>query len=349
MLVIHGRDVNELWHRGVNLMITHGIREPSRNGPALVAPYPVMSVYENPCNRVLFDPARDANPFFHFFEALWMLAGREDAEFLNRFVKDFGERFAQSDGRIHGAYGHRWRHGFGVDQLDAVVDKLRKNPQDRQCVIQMWGCDTFGDLLTEHLKDRPCNTHIYLRVRDTQWELGPVPMGGPVLDLTVCCRSNDIVWGAYGANAVHFSFLQEYLAGRIGVGVGKLYQFSNNWHAYEDVLTKYLEKAKHQPDNAMFAYDGTEVTATPIGAWHSWNHWDMDLEKFMAWAEDGTTRQLGVVWYANAWFRYVAEPMFAAHAAYKNQYIEGAFNILQSVVALDWQRAAREWIERRMK
>jgi thymidylate synthase len=55
-----------------------------------------------------------------------------------------------------------------------------------------------------------------------------------VLDLTVLCRSNDVVWGAYGANAVHFSVLQEYLAGRIGVDVGVMYQFSNNYHGYVD-------------------------------------------------------------------------------------------------------------------
>ena len=40
------------------------------------------------------------------------------------------------------------------------------------------------------------------------------------LQMTVHCRSNDIIWGTYGANAVHFSILQEYVAARIGVDLG---------------------------------------------------------------------------------------------------------------------------------
>ena len=31
-----------------------------------------------PTKELLFDPDRDANPFFHFMEGLWMLAGFND-------------------------------------------------------------------------------------------------------------------------------------------------------------------------------------------------------------------------------------------------------------------------------
>ena len=32
------------------------------------------------------------------------------------------------------------------------------------------------------------------------------------LCMTVCNRSNDMLWGAYGANVVHMSMLQEFVA-----------------------------------------------------------------------------------------------------------------------------------------
>jgi hypothetical protein len=62
---------------GTSRSSNHDHRKPqgSRAGDVLVAPHPVMSVTSIPTERVLFDPARDANPFFHLFESLWMLAG----------------------------------------------------------------------------------------------------------------------------------------------------------------------------------------------------------------------------------------------------------------------------------
>ena len=50
----------------------------SRNGRVIVLDEPVLMTYSHPCERVLFNQARDCNPFFHVYEALWMLAGRND-------------------------------------------------------------------------------------------------------------------------------------------------------------------------------------------------------------------------------------------------------------------------------
>jgi len=251
MRVILARNVQSAYFQGLNYLMNHGLQEESRAGPVLVSPTPVTTVYEKPRERVLLDPGRDANPFFHHFEALWMLAGRDDAAFLNRYVGDFGLRFAESDGVIHGAYGQRWRWHFGFDQLDVIVRKLTDEPETRQCVLTMWdpskspaaALEAGSDDLCGSWRDRPCNTHVFLRVRGERGERS-VGHGNVedyderVLDLTVCCRSNDVIWGAYGANAVHFGALQEYVAARVGVGVGRMYQVSNNYHAYVSTLAK---------------------------------------------------------------------------------------------------------------
>ncbi len=238
MRVIRARNVNGALNEGMHLLDECGVREDSRAGPVVVAPWPVTTIYERPCERVLFEPRRDANPFFHLMEGLWMLAGRQDAKFLNRYVRDFGDRFAEptvmwqneNERIIHDAYGHRWRRAFGYDQLDLIVKKLRANPQDRQCVLQMWdatawqerdlvvkiyGDDMIGqDDLEGDWVSRPCNTHAYFRVRDVayrdppvtdqnsaEWEARIARGGDKVLDMTICCRSNDAIWGAHGANA----------------------------------------------------------------------------------------------------------------------------------------------------
>src|ERR1700730_12972094 len=98
MRVIEAENVREAWHLGMKLLLRLGELETSRTGKVRVMSVPVTTIYENPCQRVLLDPYRDANPFFHVMEFLWMIDGRRDAALLNRYVNDFGERFAETDG-----------------------------------------------------------------------------------------------------------------------------------------------------------------------------------------------------------------------------------------------------------
>ena len=343
MHVITVPGVNAAYAQGLRYICERGELQNSRAGQVLVAPIPVTIVYTKPQERVLFDSLRDANPFFHIFESLWMLAGRNDAKWLDQFVKDFSSRFAEDDGIQHGAYGFRWRHHFDMegggewdlpDQLDSVVTMLVKDPESRRAVIQMW--DPVADL-GANKKDVPCNVSVFLRVRTNRDYVHGNWKDVSVLDLTVCCRSNDFIWGMTGANAVHFSVLQEYLAGRIGVGIGRYYQIANNAHAYTNILPK-LDK----PQNLVF-YPGT----SPMGT--AWDRWDDDLSKFMAWTTLENPAQANLS-YANAWFKETAEPMFYAHWLWRFARKPEALDYLTTArnVAPDWKKAALEWMGRRL-
>jgi thymidylate synthase len=242
MKVIHVRNVQEALPRGMKYLLQEGVKRDSRNGAVYVSPCPVTTVYDKPCERVLFWDERDANPFFHLYESLWMLQGRNDVQAVARYNKRFLEY--SDDGEIvHGAYGHRWKYHFGfsrpiescigahdgwtsVDQLKIIATRLSENANDRRSVLQMW--DPTADLRTvDESKDVPCNTTATFQVSHDGR-----------LDLTVLCRSNDIIWGAYGANAVHFTILQEYMANWTHYPVGKFYQVSVNYHAYELIFHK---------------------------------------------------------------------------------------------------------------
>lgn len=107
MHVLHVRNVNAALQRGVHLIFNEGVRRDSRNGPVKVIPEPVTTVYRKPLERVLFAAERDANPFFHFFEALWMLAGRSDVHFPARFAGNI-VNYSDDGDTLHGAYGRRW-------------------------------------------------------------------------------------------------------------------------------------------------------------------------------------------------------------------------------------------------
>src|ERR1039457_2230941 len=104
MHVIQARNVNDALASGLEYLADKGVEEQSRNGPVIVAPGPVTTVYERPLERVLFSPLRDANPFFATMESLWMLAGHNDVVFPAYFAKNM---MNYSDGGVtlHGAYG----------------------------------------------------------------------------------------------------------------------------------------------------------------------------------------------------------------------------------------------------
>lgn len=355
MKVINVRNVNQALPAGIAYLLEYGVREESRAGSVLVSPCPVTTVYERSQERVLFSPARNANCFFHLFESLWLLAGRNDARWLDQFVHDFSSRFAEDDGRLHGSYGYRWRHHFDLerggrpglpDQLDTVVGLLKKNPQDRQAVIQMW--DPCADLGVPGLRDRPCNLNLCLRVRNAPVNWGRDTYGGdtydvkPVLDITVFCRSNDIWWGLAGANAVQFSVLLEYLAARIGVGIGTYTQVSHNYHLYGDMATS-AKTVLVETKVLQNAYPGvTPIVTNP-------ETFDTDLQSFMEWTESEEPDQQPQE-YSNSWLHLTAEPLYVAHRLWKQKEREHALEVIQNAqqMAPDWRLAVHQWMQRRL-
>jgi len=333
MLVLNVRNVHEALPEALLRLEELGYQRDSRNGPVRLFPMPVTTVYERPRERVIFWPERDANPFFHLMEALWMLGGRNDLAFVEQFVKRMRE-FSDDGKTLHGAYGFRWRRHFDVDQLRTIAVQLQNNPDDRRCVLTMW--DPAVDLGRSG-RDVPCNTQAYFSIQDSR------------LNMTVLNRSNDLVWGAYGANAVHFSLLQEYLASLIGVSVGTYYQVSNNLHAYLSTLEQVRPLAISSAglvglrnDDSRCPYRSGEVHPYPLME-TSPSVWDRDLQLFLS---DGP-----LIGFEDRFFRRVANPMLLAYRTYKAHRGPGRYDlareILSNCLATDWRLAALDWLQRR--
>ena len=343
---IYARNVSEALYTGLNLLKSEGIWQKSRSGLVIEYPTPVMTVYTAPQERVLFYPQRDANPFFHLFEAFWMLGGRNDLEFVNRFNRRMKE-FSDDGETLNGAYGHRWRNYWKKDQLDLLVDHLQDQPDSRRAVLQMWSTEDLQKIVDEPAcKDVPCNTQVYFKIRQE------------CLQMTVTCRSNDIIWGTYGANAVHFSILQEYVAARLGIAIGTYYHLSDSFHAYEKVFNKTCEILEQKDPGDTLWYDsylgwnkGMHYSPEPIFDRPSFIDDDLYLflnQPFLSQLQL-FDHSIAKAIYRNSFFPETALPMLRAWDAYKRKQYEEAIDYLQNVPALDWQKAAIEWLERRRK
>jgi thymidylate synthase len=299
----------------------------------------VCTVYARPLERVLFDQVRDANPFFHLLEALWMLAGRNDVAWLVRFNKRMAT-YSDDGATFNAAYGYRWRKQFNLkaadgkpatDQLQVIADLLRRDPDTRRAVLQIW--DAEADLGVPS-KDLACNTQAMFKVRDGK------------LNMLVSNRSNDMIWGCYGANAVHFSFLQEYVAAQAGVSVGVYRQMSDSFHVYADTWPKVSDIAARYAGDP---YATGDVSVYPLVS-HS-ETFDSELERWMASAPERASLVQcdaeGAGSWRNPYFPLVATPVNNAWFAYKAKDYAAAAQWLERCAASDWRRACREWLLRR--
>lgn len=307
------------------------------NGPAVVH-------IENPLRRVIFDPERACNPFFHLIEALWMLGGKADVLTLSHFNKRMAE-YSDDGLEFNAAYGYRWRHAFLINQVDAVIDSLLKDEKSRRNVIQMWAPPDLGS----SSKDVPCNTHIYFST---------CPNDSMTLNMAVSNRSNDLCWGMFGANIVHMTMLQEYVALAASMRVGSYSVFSNNLHYYprhyklvEDVGEKY-----DKPHSKLGAasihntpYNRVLVAHHPLFTLR--DRFDEELQMLLhelATPEPGMC-SFGpfeepflanvVVPMLNIWFGRMREDMKSER--------EASFVTKYKHSNSDWLRAAAEWIDAR--
>lgn len=226
----------------------------------------VVTEVTEPWYHCILIPSRRWNPWLAMSEALWILAGRNDVAALkpyNSHISDYSD-----DGvHLYGAYGARI-----YEQIDPLIERLRKDPSDRRAVLQIW--DSFGGFGDElrfgresHLtttqyphqdlwretKDPPCNNMVYFKLRQNK------------LHMTVLNRSNDIHYGLYAVNLPTFGILQAYIAARLGVEMGVQTHFSNSLHVYTDDKTAVdiTDRMLYRESEDFPAYPDHELVFRP--------------------------------------------------------------------------------------
>lgn len=330
MHLIAVRNVNEAYQVAMQSFIdlehrlkTQGkqVYTSSRVGQCLSIQDIVVTEYAKPRERILFDQYRNCNPFFHLMESLWILAGRKDVKFLDMFNSSL-KNYSDHGHDYHAAYGFRLRKHFSRDQLVEVIKLLKEDPSSRRAVLQIW--DAERDLNTQSL-DIPCNDMIKLKIVNDR------------LDLIVFNRSNDMIWGAYGANVVQFSMLQEYLAQHLNVEVGKYVQISTDFHVYKKVFDKVKPFYKGISDSTEYHNPAAvihDLVTDPF-------LFDLELlEWFMA---PGLKKE-----YRNVFLSNVASPMYNA---YYRQHSTGVDDIDMAIDYLavapdsDWKIAGLQWLQ----
>jgi thymidylate synthase len=177
-----------------------------------------VTVIERPHERFLFLPDRLNDCFAQIAETLWVLAGRNDIEWLTHYLRR-APNFSDDGKTWRAGYGPRLRHWQdGTDQVDEVRKLLHGDPLSRRAVMALF--DPQKDFVDS--KDIPCNNLLSWLIRDGK------------LHLNVVLRSNDAMWGFSGANAFEWSVLHELMANWLRVDVGPVTFFAGSFHLYKE-------------------------------------------------------------------------------------------------------------------
>jgi len=172
-------------------------------------------ILERPIERVIFMPHRRNSIFTALAETLWVLAGRNDVNWVKTYLPRAPE-FSDDGQTWRAGYGPRLRNWKGVDQIEKVLDILHNESTSRRAVMSLY--DPAVDFIES--KDIPCNNWLHWLIRDGK------------LHLNIGVRSNDIVWGFSGINAFEWSVLHEFMAFWLGIEVGEETYFASSFHIY---------------------------------------------------------------------------------------------------------------------
>lgn len=215
------RTADEVWCAAARHFCCNAVRtgQDSRFGRTDEVLHSVFEI-SDPRQRWVYSRTPPISPAFAIAEVIWILAGMDESAFVNYWNPQL-PKFQGTGPTYRGAYGHRLRTRFGIDQLETAYNALCADRDSRRVVLQIYSAEHDLVHAANHdIKDVPCNVCSFLKIRDGR------------LEWTQVMRSNDLHYGV-PYNFVQFTTLQEVMAGWLGVAMGNYVHFSDSLHVYD--------------------------------------------------------------------------------------------------------------------
>ena len=162
-------------------------------------------------------------------ELLWFLQGSTNIAYLRDNKVSIWDEWADADGELGPVYGKQWRswkgaNGQTIDQIQWVVDEIRRNPDSRRLIVSAWN---VADLPQMALM--PCHSLFQFYVADGK------------LSCQLYQRSGDIFLGV-PFNIASYALLTHMVAQVCGLGVGDFVHTLGDAHLYSN----HYEQAREQ-------------------------------------------------------------------------------------------------------
>ena len=126
-------NVNQMLKVLLKDLLVRGADVPSRVGNTKERAFVNFTV-QNIQQRYITLPGRKVSVPAQIAETMWVLAGRNDVDWLSAYLPQ-APKFADDGKYWRAGYGPRLRHWNGTDQLKNVIRLLKTDPATRRAVI----------------------------------------------------------------------------------------------------------------------------------------------------------------------------------------------------------------------
>ncbi|HSE56333.1 MAG TPA: thymidylate synthase [Nocardioidaceae bacterium] len=169
-----------------------------------------------------------------FAELLWFLRGDTNVKWLQDRGVTIWDEWADANGDLGPVYGYQWRSwpapdGRHVDQIAALVEGLRRDPDSRRHIVSAWNVADIPQMALA-----PCHALF-------QFYVAPSETGPGKLSCQLYQRSADVFLGV-PFNIASYALLTHMVAQVTGLEVGDFVHTLGDAHLYSN----HLEQARLQ-------------------------------------------------------------------------------------------------------
>jgi thymidylate synthase len=188
-------------------------------------------------------------------ELLWFLQGDTNIRYLKENGVSIWDEWADANGDLGPVYGHQWRDFGGVDQIQTLIDMIRKSPDSRRLIVSAWNPPDVPQMALP-----PCHTMWQVRI-----------LGGK-LHLQLYQRSADMFLGvpfniaSYALLAVMLAHVTGYEPGDFVHSIGDAHIYSNHMDQVATQLSRdprplpQLRITRAVPSIFDFKFEDFEIT-----------------------------------------------------------------------------------------
>ncbi|GAA2523031.1 thymidylate synthase [Rarobacter incanus] len=167
-------------------------------------------------------------------ELLWFLRGDSNVTWLQDHGIHIWDEWADKDGELGPVYGVQWRSwptpdGGHIDQIQAVVDQLRSDPNSRRILVSAWN---VGEL--DRMALQPCHAFFQFYVANGK------------LSCQLYQRSADLFLGV-PFNIASYALLTHMVAQQVGLEVDEFIWTGGDCHIYDNHTDQVLEQLDREP------------------------------------------------------------------------------------------------------
>lgn len=165
-------------------------------------------------------------------ELIWLISGNTNIKYLHDNNVTIWDEWADENGDLGPVYGHQWRNfnSQGIDQIKDVIERIKKNPQDRRLIVTAWNPAQIDQMALP-----PCHCFFQFDV---------TPDGK--LNCMLYQRSCDMFLGV-PFNIASYSLLTMMIAQVCGLQPGEFVHTLGNAHIYSNHFEQVKLQLSREP------------------------------------------------------------------------------------------------------